>query len=159
MRNSFHNPQQIGHMFILLNREEKVSEGGERAAVLLEEVTTALRGLRLGDSAVCRLTAAVTKWNIPDGNINIFNPSILPLKLSTLGSLQPWIIHVFVEIDFCSPSCRCWHFNPVMFVLCYCRLISRLRPVMWFLLLDCLVSDMLEKRYCGRAPCLPGATW
>lgn len=89
MRNSFHNPQQIGHMLLSHNREGGGSEGGEGPAVLLEERTMALPGLRLGDSAVCRLTAAVTKLNIPDGNINIFYPSLLPLKLSTLGGLQP----------------------------------------------------------------------
>ena len=89
MRNSFHNSQQFGHMLISHNREEKVSGGGEGAAVLLEEVTTALVGLRLGHSAVCRLTAAVTILNIPDGNINMFSPYILPLKLSTLGGFQP----------------------------------------------------------------------
>lgn len=33
-------------MLILHNREETVSEVGEQAAVLLEEVTTALLGLR-----------------------------------------------------------------------------------------------------------------
>lgn len=58
-------------------------------AALLEEDTRALPRLRLGDSAVCRLTAAVTKLNIPGGNINTFYSSILPLKLSALGCLQP----------------------------------------------------------------------
>lgn len=155
MRISFHNPQQIGHMLISHNREEKVSGGGERAAVLREEQP----GLRWGDSVVCRLTAAVTKWNAPDGKTNILCPSILPLKLSKLGSLQPWITHIFAEIDFCSPSCRCWHFGWIMFVRYYCGLISHWRPGMLFLLSDWLVSDMLEKLYCGRAPWLPGTTW
>lgn len=77
MRNSFHNPQQIGHTLTSHNTEEKVS-GGERVAVLLEEVTAALPGLRLGDSAVCRLIGAVTKLNILDGNINISYPSSFP---------------------------------------------------------------------------------
>lgn len=138
VRNSFHNPQQIGHMLILHNREEEVSEGGEWAAVLPEEVTMALPELRLrGFSSLqahsCCYKMKYSRWWYKD-LLSIY-PSIKAFYIRWFATLNhPW----FCGNRFCSPSCPCWRFNTILFVLCYCGLISQFRhddvsaPYVWY---------------------------